>query len=100
MTFSVFKESLEDDIPPHGLSPALLALWWGGRSDWPAAHEIVQSHERDRECDWVHGWLHRVEGDQENARYWYRRAGHTMAHGAVMEEWQTIVIRLLSGSGY
>ncbi|GBQ90407.1 MULTISPECIES: hypothetical protein [Asaia] len=100
MTLSVFKESLEDTIPPQGLSPALLALWWAGRADWAAAHEIVQSNERDAECNWVHAWLHRKEGDQDNARYWYRRAGHAMGHGDIMEEWQTLVIRLLSGSGY
>lgn len=100
MTLSVFKESLQDGIPPDPVSPALLALWWAKREDWAAAHEIVQANERDPECNWVHGWLHRVEGDTDNARYWYRRAGHAMGHGDVMEEWQAIVIRLLSGSGY
>ncbi|WP_240386375.1 hypothetical protein [Asaia bogorensis] len=100
MTLSVFKESLQDGIPPDPVSPALLALWWAKREDWAAAHEIVQANERDPECNWVHGWLHRVEGDTDNARYWYRRASHAMGHGDLMEEWQAIVIRLLSGSGY
>ena len=27
-----------------------------------------------RDCAWVHAYLHRVEGDVDNARYWYREA--------------------------
>lgn len=100
MTLSIFKETLDEDVPPDGLGPALLALWWAGKSDWPAAHDIVQAHEGEKDCDWVHAWLHRREGDQGNARYWYRRSGHTMEHGEIMNEWRTIVVRLLSGSGY
>jgi len=41
---------------------------------WDEAHQIVQQHE-DGTAAWVHAVLHKIEGDQENSRYWYRRAG-------------------------
>jgi hypothetical protein len=46
---------------------------------WELAHEIVQRHEGDFTSDWIHAVLHKMEGDDGNARYWYRRAGQ-MAH--------------------
>ena len=43
-------------------------------NDWNTAHEIVQKME-SIEAYWLHGILHTIEGDVDNARYWYRRAG-------------------------
>jgi hypothetical protein len=43
--------------------------------DWQAAHERVQRDEADPTACWIHAVLHRIEGDEPNARYWYRRAG-------------------------
>ena len=34
----------------------------------------------------VHAYLHRVEGDLGNARYWYRRAGVAAASGELAAE--------------
>ena len=42
---------------------------------WDAAHEIVQQYETDTTAAWIHAVLHKIEGDQDNSRYWYRRAG-------------------------
>jgi hypothetical protein len=41
---------------------------------WTAAHEIVQQYDADATAAWVHAVLHKIEGDLDNARYWYRRA--------------------------
>jgi hypothetical protein len=43
--------------------------------DWEAAHAIVQRAEGERFADWIHAVLHRIEGDEANARYWYGQAG-------------------------
>jgi hypothetical protein len=43
------------------------------RGDWQAAHEIVQK-ESSSLAAWLHGIVHTLEGDLDNARYWYRRA--------------------------
>ena len=40
---------------------------------WQQAHEIVQ-REKSALAAWLHGIVHTLEGDLDNARYWYRRA--------------------------
>ena len=42
---------------------------------WQAAHEIVQQYDTDTTAAWIHAVLHKIEGDDGNSRYWYRRAG-------------------------
>lgn len=42
---------------------------------WDAAHQIVQSDENDPQACWLHACLHKIEGDESNARYWYARSG-------------------------
>jgi hypothetical protein len=42
---------------------------------WDAAHTIVQRHDSDPTAAWIHAVLHKIEGDMDNSRYWYRRAG-------------------------
>ena len=44
--------------------------------EWEEAHAIAQSHEGDAAADWLHAVLHKIEGDADNARYWYRRTSH------------------------
>lgn len=100
MTLTSWMDTLDETIPPIGQSPALDALWWAGKADWNLAHDITMRHEGNAECDWVHAWLHRKEGDLTNARYWYRRAGQTMQHGDLQKEWRSIVTALLTGAGY
>jgi hypothetical protein len=43
---------------------------------WHRAHETVQAIE-DRRAYWIHAVLHKIEGDSENSRFWYSRAGKT-----------------------
>jgi hypothetical protein len=89
-----FRASLSDAAPPPELAAPLLALWWAARSNWDAAHKIVQD-ENDANSAWVHAYLHRVEGDLGNAGYWYRRAGQPVASGGLLTEWDQIVSALL-----
>jgi hypothetical protein len=39
---------------------------------WQQAHEIVQKDESTL-ASWLHGIVHTLEGDLDNARYWYRK---------------------------
>jgi hypothetical protein len=68
-----FPASLAADQPPSFATPLLRAIWHGLRGDWRAAHELAQAQD-DADGAWVHAWLHRIEGDLDNADYWYRRA--------------------------
>ncbi len=45
--------------------------------NWDAAHAIVQKHEGDATACWLHACLHKLEPDESNSRYWYRRSGHS-----------------------
>jgi hypothetical protein len=94
MTPAEFKRSLAKSAPPAKLPPALQALWWAAKDDWTAAHEIVMKND-DADCAWVHAYLHRVEGDTSNARYWYRQAGKAAASGALDTEREAIIAALL-----
>ena len=42
---------------------------------WNASHELVQQYDTDMTAAWIHAVLHKIEGDQDNSRYWCRRAG-------------------------
>jgi hypothetical protein len=54
------------------------------KGDWQAAHKIVQSDETVEGC-WVHGIVHVMEGDLDNARYWYGRAERVFSEDAARE---------------
>jgi hypothetical protein len=43
--------------------------------EWDKAHEIAQAKEGEPDHDWLHALCHRIEGDDGNADYWYRRSG-------------------------
>ena len=88
------KSTLSDAAPHAGLAPPLAALWWAAKGDWDAAHKIVQD-ESDTHSAWVHAYLHRVEGDRDNARYWYRQARREPATGELASEWAAIAAALL-----
>ncbi len=98
MTFLDFEKSLQDQNPPTDLSPNLVALWHDGKGDWNHAHDIADGNPYP-EADWVHAYLHRKEGDNWNANYWYRRAGKTMPKLSLAEEWQSLVIYFLTKEG-
>lgn len=94
MNLSDFKKSVSVGEKPDGLTPALGGLWADAAGDWETAHRIVQKSE-DRSSAWVHAYLHRKEGDDSNARYWYARAGREASNDSLDEEWDDIAKTLL-----
>ena len=95
MNVTTFAASLTSSVPPSGLSDPARAVWHGLKGEWEVAHEIVQAHEGEPSADWIHAWLHRVEGDTSNAGYWYRRAGRQAGNGDLMAEGRAIAAFLL-----
>ena len=79
------------------MSIYLLALWYDGKGDWEAAHDLVNEMDGDRAA-WVHAYLHRKEDDLANARYWYGRAQKKFPQVSLEEEWTAIATTLL-GAG-
>jgi hypothetical protein len=96
MDLKTFEKSLADAEPPQGVAGPLLSLWHAGKDEWEKAHDLVQDDE-SAEAAWVHAHLHRVEGDEGNAGYWYRRAKKPHAKVGLKEEWAAIASALLMG---
>lgn len=95
MTSEEFQNSLGGDRPPEGASAAIAALWWDCKHDWQRAHSQVDDKE-DQESMWVHAYLHRKEGVEWNASYWYGRSGKPFSQLPFDQERQSI-LRVLLG---
>jgi hypothetical protein len=52
---------------------------------WQQAHEIVQE-DTSALAAWLHGIVHTLEGDLDNARYWYRKADRVFRGPAAVPE--------------
>lgn len=61
---------------------------------WEAAHRLIQQHDDPFSCR-IHGYLHRIEGDLENARYWYRRAGLDLPGNSLDTELEALQAEVL-----
>ena len=94
MTLAEFRASLSADAPPQGSSELMRALWYDAKGDWAAAHTLAQDVENAQGA-WVHAYLHRKEGDDGNAAYWYRRAGQPIAQDDLEDEWARITEALI-----
>lgn len=112
VSLEFFTASLRENAPPEGLGIALQALWYEARTsgpgltpaaepdgsmskDWNKAHNLVQ-RERNSAGRWVHGYLHRIEGDDTNAAGWYERAEKTFPASSPADEWAEIATELLA----
>lgn len=112
LSFDDFTASLGDDAPLAGLTGPLQALWFEAHvsgpgttrpeasdgempKNWNTAHGLVQ-RLRDSDGRWVHGYLHRLEGDDRNAAGWYERAGQPFPTVSFAEEWTQIAGELLT----
>jgi hypothetical protein len=80
---------------PPPVPPLLLALWHDARGEWEEAHRLAQDID-SHDAAWVHAYLHRKEGDVDNAGYWYGRAKQPVATDSLEVEWERIVASLLS----
>jgi hypothetical protein len=94
MTLAEFKRGMAEGKSPTDLAPPLAALWWAAKGDWDKAHGIVMK-EDSRDAAWVHAYLHRVEGDLDNAGYWYRKGRRPAASGPLPDEWDAIAAALI-----
>lgn len=69
-----WNRELSARIAAAGLPPAVasaLLLW---NDDLDASHTLSQALP-DRLGSWLHGTMHRREGDYSNSKYWFRKVG-------------------------
>lgn len=90
MTIEYFEETYSASLPPTGFSIPLQALWWDAKGDWQKAHDLID-HLEDPVSAHIHAYLHRIEGDLWNARYWYSRAKQPEYKGSLKEEWHYLL---------
>jgi hypothetical protein len=70
---------------PAGSEALARALDHLAAGEWQRAHEIVQAH-RSTLASWLHGIVHTIEGDLENAQYWYRKARREFPGAAAVKQ--------------
>ncbi|KPQ13502.1 MAG: hypothetical protein HLUCCX10_12870 [Algoriphagus marincola HL-49] len=94
MTVREFK-NLEQPLP--SFSPELCSLWWDFKGNWDMAHAEVDQLP-GKSAAKVHAYLHRKEGDDWNAEYWYRRAGVSRPSVSLDDEWENLLLDFLQTS--
>lgn len=98
MTYTEFLQlcdnrTIEPDSAKLPRDQLLLALWHDYRGHWVVAHRIAQAVGTP-EGSALHAYLHREEGDNSNALYWYSRAGRSTPDVSLEEEWETLAKEL------
>jgi len=94
-TYAEFLGTLENTNPPEMWPEGLKAMWWDACDNWHNSHNIAQHIPSDL-GHWIHAYLHRKEGDQWNAGYWYRKADREYPVVTLEEEAKEIVVSILN----
>lgn len=90
MEIEAFRKSIAGAAPPSGSAATLQALWWDAKGNWNRAHALVDDLET-LDGMAVHAYLHRKEGSEWNADYWYKRAGRKFHRTSLEDEWSALV---------
>ncbi|MHA7864736.1 hypothetical protein [Flagellimonas marinaquae] len=88
--YEAFESTLDLTAPPKEWPEALQSLWFDAQGDWESSHNIAQDLHSTM-GSWIHAYLHRKEGDEWNARYWYDRAGQPFPNYGLEEELKVLV---------
>ncbi len=92
-----FDQSLiKDAAPPESAPLPIAALWWLCNQNWHKAHDLIDTAP-GTDVAWIHALLHRMEGDQGNANYWYARAGRQAEGLTIGRELESILGYFLEG---
>jgi len=97
VTLETFAAAAKRGEEPPSLTPILRVLWLDGAGDWKRAHELANEIETAAGAR-LHAYLHREEGDLDNARYWYRQAGRKPFEGSLADEWSALAREFLARS--
>ena len=65
------------------------ALNFAAQGDWDSAHNLIQDYH-DELASLIHGYLHREEGDLNNANYWYSQVGQDIPENSLEEEFDRL----------
>jgi hypothetical protein len=92
--YTQFLQTLENDQPDADWPVGLKSIWYDAVGDWEASHNIAQEMHSNL-GNWIHAYLHRKEGDEWNAGYWYRKAKKPFPKYSLEEELEVIVLSII-----
>ena len=90
MNYNTFITSIKSGFLSTELTNPELAMWHAMNDNWDSAHHAAQSIKNELGA-WIHAYLHRIEGDIENANYWYRRANRLPSQNTLSDEAEEII---------
>ena len=61
LSYEEFESTFTEDRPESAWPDSLRALWFAGKDEWDASHDIAQEMHTNL-GSWIHAYLHRVEG--------------------------------------
>mgnify|MGYP000609425754 FL=1 len=85
MTHFEFEASLADLIPPENCSVEIIALWWLRNRNWQLGYNLINGVS-GQDAAWVRALMHRMEGDQVNAR-----AGRDVGRNTIGQELKVLL---------
>ena len=90
MQYDDFIKLTKESEPSDKLAGVHLAVWYAVKNNWDRAHNIVQDINTET-AFWIHAYLHRLEGDIDNANYWYNRARKEPSSESIKSELDDII---------
>ena len=91
--YNTFIKSLKNNVPLKDCSGPMKSMWHAKKNNWGEAHRISQDIN-SKLGSWIHAYLHRVEGDDWNAKYWYRQANITPKSISLDKEENQIIMHI------
>ena len=95
MQYHYFIKLTKESEPSDKLSGVHLAIWYAVKNNWDMAHSIIQDINTETAA-WLHAYLHRVEGDIANAKYWYNHSKKEPCTESLKSELDNIIQFLFS----
>ena len=95
MQYDDFIKLTKESKPSDKLSGVHLAIWYAVKDNWDMAHNIIQDINT-KNASWIHAYLHRVEGDIANAKYWYNHSKKEPCTESLKSELDDIIQLLFS----
>lgn len=94
MNYSEFLKNITKDRQAQPVNPLLEAVWHLKNNHWQKSHDIVENSNSE-DAAWIHGLLHKQEGDEWNAGYWYSKAGINSPKVSLEVELEMIIEKLM-----
>ncbi len=93
--YKEFQLTFQKKAPDTNWPESFQALWFAANGNWEASHAIAQDLHTEI-GSWIHAHLHRVEGDEFNAGYWYRQARRPFCSTSFSDEIREIAAVVLA----